>query len=97
MIEKSIQSNLRIFRGLDWSELINPEDLEDLDFENSLDGAVIGINDGITFQQRLVEFANKLESKYPVIFMMLMMFIFSSMQSAIDYVILSTIKGITNH
>lgn len=95
LIEESIQNNLKIFSGLDWSELISPEDIDDLDFENSLDGVVIDINGGITFQQRLVEFANKLKSKYPLIFVMFMMFIYSPMQSAIDDAILSTIKGIT--
>lgn len=94
-IEKSIQNNLRVFRDVDWSELINPDDLDDLDFENSLDGAVIDINGGITFQQRLVEFANKLKSKYPVIFTVFIILIYSPMQSAIDDAILSAIKGIT--
>jgi len=95
VVEKAIQSNLRVFRGIDWSEIIEPEDLEEFDIENTLDGAVVDINGGISLQQRVVEFANKLKEKYPLIFMIFMMFVYSPVQSIIDDAVLDLIRGTT--
>lgn len=94
-IEEAIQNNLKIFRGIDWSEIINSEDLEDLDIENVLDGAVIDINEGISFQQQVAEFINKLKSKSPVVFLIFYMLVVSPIQSAIDDAVLSVIRGTT--
>ncbi len=94
-IEEAIQNNLKIFRGIDWSEIINSEDLEDLDIENALDGVVIDINEGISFQQQVTEFINKLKSKFPVVFLIFYMFVVSPIQSAIDDAVLGAIRGTT--
>ena len=94
-VEEAIQNNLRLFRGIDWTETIEPEDLEELNIENTLDGVLVDINDGITLQQRVVELVNKLNTKYPFIFMIFMMFVYSPIQSAIDDAVLSAIKGTT--
>jgi hypothetical protein len=94
-VEEAIQNNLRLFRGIDWSEIIEPEDLEGFDIENTLDGVIVDINDDILLQQRVVEFVNKLKTKYPLIFMIFMMFVCSPIQSAIDDAVLGAIKRTT--
>lgn len=91
----AIQNNLRLFKEYDWSAIIDAEDLAELEIENALDGAVIDINDGISFQQQLAEFINKLKSKYPLLLIILYMFILSPIQSAIDDAVLGVIKGTT--
>lgn len=92
---EAIQNNIGLFRGLDWSTIVDYEDLADLDIENALDGAVVDINDGISFQQQMVEFINKLKSKYPLLFIIFYMLVASPIQSAIDDAILGAIKGAT--
>ena len=94
-VEEAIQNNLKVFRGIDWSAVIDPDDLEDLDIQNALDGAVIDINDGISFQQQVAEFINKLKSKSPVVFLIFYMFVISPIQSAIDEAVLGVIRGTT--
>lgn len=94
-MEEAIQNNLRLFKEIDWTDIIEPEDLEELDIENTLDGAIVDINDGISLQQRVMVFVDKLKSKYPLIFMIFMMFVCSPIQSAIDDAVLGAIKGTT--
>lgn len=94
-VEEAIQNNLKVFRGIDWSAVIDPDDLEDLDIQNALDGAVIDINDGISFQQQVAEFINKLKSKSPLVFLIFYMFVISPIQSAIDDAVLGVIRGTT--
>jgi post-segregation antitoxin (ccd killing protein) len=91
----AIQNNLRLFKEYDWSTIIDAEDLEDLKIESALDGAVIDINDGISFQQQLGEFINKLKSKYPLLLIIFYMFILSPIQSAVNDAVLDVIKGTT--
>lgn len=76
-VEEAIQNNLRLFREIDWTEIIEQEDLEEFDIENTLNGVIVDINDGISLQQRVMEFVNKLKSKYPLVFMIFMMFVCS--------------------
>ena len=94
-VEAAIQNNLRLFKEIDWTEIIEPEDLEKFDIENTLDGVIVDINDGISLQQRVMVFVDKLKSKYPLIFMIFMMFVCSPIQSAIDDAVLGAIKGTT--
>lgn len=94
-VEEAIQNNLRLFREIDWTEIIEPDDLEEFDIENTLDGVIVDINDGISLQQRVMVFVDKLKSKYPLIFMIFMMFVCSPIQSAIDDAVLGAIKGTT--
>jgi post-segregation antitoxin (ccd killing protein) len=94
-VEAAIQNNLRLFKEIDWTEIIEPEDLEEFDIENTLDGVIVDINDGISLQQRVMVFVDKLKSKYPLIFMIFMMFVCSPIQSAIDDAVLGAIKGTT--
>jgi hypothetical protein len=94
-VEEAIQNNLRLFSEIDWSEIIDPEDFEEFDIQNTLDGVIVDTNDGISLQQRVMEFVNKLKSKYPLIFMIFMMFVCSPIQSAIDYAVLGESKGTT--
>lgn len=90
-----IQNNLKLFKEYDWSAIIDAEDLAELEIENALDGAVIDINDGISFQQQVAEFINKLKSKYPLLLIIFYMLILSPIQSAIDDAVLGVIKGTT--
>lgn len=94
-VQEEIQRNLNIFRNIDWSEIIELEDLEEFDIDNSLDELTADVVDGIGFQQQIVEFANKFKIKYPGIFYFILIFVWSPIQSAINDEVLNIIKGTT--
>lgn len=91
-IEKAIQSNLEIFRGIDWSEIIAHEDLDEFEIDIILDTSVIDINENITFWEQIAEFINKFAPKHPNIYILLCIFVFSPIQSAIDDAVLNLIR-----
>lgn len=94
-VQEEIQRNLNIFRNIDWSEIIELQDLEEFDIDNSLDELTVDVVDGIRFQQQIVEFANKFKVKYPAIFYLILVFVWSPIQSAINDEVLNIIKGTT--
>lgn len=94
-IERAIQNNLNIFRGIDWSSIIEPQDLENFDIEKTLDGVTIDINDSISFQQQIAELVNRFKMKYPVVFYLIIWLVLSPIQSAITDEVLNLIKGTT--
>lgn len=91
-IEKAIQNNLKILRGFDWSSII---DTEDFNVENSLDGAVIDFNDGLSFQEQIAEFINRFKTKNPVLAILIVMFVLSPVQAAINDAMRDLVKGVT--
>lgn len=94
-IESAVRSNLEIFKGMDWSSIVSPEDLEELDLENTLEGPVIDINDGISLQQKIVDFVNKIKTKYPIMFFIFLYFIFPPIQDGVIGGVTQLIKGTT--
>ncbi|NDL68716.1 SH3 domain-containing protein [Anaerotalea alkaliphila] len=94
-IEKAIQNNLKILRGVDWSSIIDAEDFEDFNVENSLDSAVIDLNDGVSFQEQIAEFINRFKTKNPVLAILIVMFVFSPVQAAINDAVRDLVKGVT--
>lgn len=94
-VQEEIQRNLNVFRGIDWSVIIDLQDLEEFDIDNSIDEIIVDIADGISFQQQIVEFANKFRIKYPIIFYFILVFVWSPIQSAINDEVLNIIKGTT--
>lgn len=94
-INNIVQNNLKLFKEYDWSAIIDDEGLAELEIENALDGIIVDISDGISFQQQISEFISKLKSRYPLLFMIFCMLVVSPLQSAIGDAILSKIKGIT--
>lgn len=94
-IEKAIQNNLKILRGVDWSSIIDAEDFEGFNVENSLDGAVIDLNNGVSFQEQIAEFINRFKSKNPVLVILIVMFVFSPVQAAINDAMRDLVKGVT--
>jgi len=94
-IEKAIQINLKILRGVDWSSIIDAEDFEDFNVENSLDSAVIDLNDGVSFQEQIAEFINRFKTKNPVLAILMVIFVFSPVQAAINDAVRDLVKGVT--
>jgi len=94
-MEKAIQNNLRIFKGIDWSSIITPEDLEELDLENTLDGSVININDGISFQQKIVDFVNQIKTKYPIMYFIFVFLVLPPIQDGVIAGATQLINGVT--
>lgn len=94
-VENAVCNNLEIFKGMDWSSIISPEDLKELDLENTLDGSVIDINDGISFQQKIVDFVNKIKTKYPIMFFLFLYFVLPPIQDAVVDGITQLIRGKT--
>lgn len=94
-IEKAIQNNLKILRGVDWSSIIDAEDFEDFNVENSLDSAAIDPNDGVSFQEQIAEFINRFKTKNPVLAILIVMFVFSPVQAAINDTMRDLVKGVT--
>lgn len=94
-IEKAIQNNLKILRGVDWSSIIDAEDFEDFNVESSLDGALIDFNDGVSIQQQVTEFINRFKTRYPVLAILIFVFIFNPLLSEISDVMLDLFKGVT--
>lgn len=94
-IEKAIQNNLEILRGFDWSLIIDTEDFEDFNVDNSLDGAVIDFNDGVSFQEQIAELINRFKTKNPVLAILIVIFVLSPVQSAINDAMRDLVKGVT--
>ena len=94
-IANAIQNNLKILKGVDWSSIIDDEDFEDFNIENSLDGAVIDLNDGVSFQEQIAEFINRFKTKNPVLVILIVMFVFSPVQAAINDAMRDLVKGVT--
>ena len=94
-IANAIQNNLKILKGVDWSSIIDDEDFEDFNIENSLDGAVIDLNDGVSFQEQIAEFINRFKTKNPVLVILIVMFVFSPVQAAINDAMRNLVKGVT--
>ena len=94
-IEKAIQNNLKILRGFDWSTIIDTEDFEDFNIENSFDGAVIDFNDGLSFQEKIAEFINRFKTKNPVLAILIVVFVLSPVQAAINDAMRDLVKGVT--
>ncbi len=94
-MEKAIQNNLRIFKGIDWSSIITTEDLEELDLENTLDGSVININDGISFQQKIVDFVNQIKTKYPIMYFIFVFLVLPPIQDGVIAGATQLINGVT--
>lgn len=94
-MEDALRNNLEIFKAMDWSSIISPEELKDLDLENTLEGSVIDINNGISFQQKIAEFINKIKTKYPVMFFIFLSFVLNPVQEAITDGVTQLIKGKT--
>jgi len=94
-IEKAIQNNLKILRGVDWSSIIDAEDFEDFNVENSLDVAVIDFNDGVSFQEQIAEFINRFKTKNPILAILIIIFVFSPVQASINDAMRDLVKGVT--
>lgn len=94
-IDDAIKNNLKIFKELDWSSIISSEDLKELDMENALNGPVISINDGISFQQRIVDFVDHIKTKYPIMFYIFVFLVLPPIQDGVIDGVTQLIKGVT--
>jgi len=94
-VEQAIQENLQVFRDIDWSTLIEPEDLEELELDDLLNDMDIDLNDYISLQQRIAGFANRIKAKYPVVYLLLLFLVLSPIQSAYNDAVSNLIRGTT--
>lgn len=94
-IEKAIQNNLMILRRIDWFSIVDAEDFENFDVENSLYGAVIDLNEGVSFQEQIAEFINRFKKCNPLFTILIVVFVLSPVQAAINDAMRDLVKGVT--
>lgn len=92
-VERAIEESLRVFRDIDWSTMLEPEDLAELDLDAVIDDPVIDLNDHISFQQWIAGLFHDFRIKNPVVACLLLFLVYSPIQTAYDEAVLNLVRG----